>query len=122
MAWPPTLPGISIEGYGVNPIDPAIRSQMEGSNTKARRITKVRSDKVPVTWEMTDAQFYTFRLWFDDPAGANGGTSWFTIDAKTGNTASGMETVTAIFDEVWKATLVSPGNWSVSAVLEVRYA
>lgn len=122
MAWPSTLPGFSIVGYGVNPIDPTIRSKMEGNNTKARRTTKVRTDKISVVWDFTDEEFYTFRLWFDDAAGANGGASWFSIEAKTGSSASGFPTVTAIFDEVWTATAKSRGYWSVSAVLEVRYA
>lgn len=123
MAWPSTLPKISVDRYGIDPNDPAIRNKMEGGNTKSRRTTKVRCDKLSVKWVMTDAQLYTFRSWFDDPAGANGGTAWFTIDAKTGNTTGGsMETVTATFDEMWKLAWISRGFWSVSAVLEVRYA
>lgn len=119
--WPSTLPAPSAGGYAVNPVDPVIRTEMEGGNVRTRRRTTARLDKVQATWKFTDAEMDTFRAWFDLSTGANGGADWFTISLPTGD--GGFSSVSARFGGVFSAKMLSAHlRWEVSAVLEVRYA
>lgn len=122
--WPITLPQLPLlSGYKMAPIDPVIRTEMEGSNTRSRRRATARNDKVSVTWKMNGQQYYIFRLWYDDVTGANGGASWFYIPLKTGSDSTGApQTVEAIFASMWTADYGGPNEWTISATLEVRYA
>jgi hypothetical protein len=119
-SWPVTLPAPLIQGYQLAPSDPVLRSNMDGGNTKARRTTSVRFDKVTGTIRITDAQMAIFRTWFDNAAEANAGQGWFTISLMVGTT--GLVTVEARFASIWQASIVGYKNWDVSLPLEVRYA
>lgn len=117
-AFPATLPAPSYSGYGLDPVDPTIRTDMEAGNARARRRTKARNDRINVTWRFTDAQMAIFRTWFDDDAEAAGGAAWFTVALAVGNT--GIDAVEARFAGVWKSTLMPGLFWDVSATLEIR--
>jgi len=116
--WPSSLPAPRIVGYGVNPFDPAVRTEMEAGNSKARRRTFSRKDKVPVVWNMTDAQYAIFRTWFDATDGADGGAGWFSVSLLLGG--GGMSSVEARFSGVYTAQYVPHLHWDVSATLEAR--
>lgn len=120
--WPIALPDPKISGYGLNPVDPIIRTDMEGGNVRTRRRSTARLDKVSVLWSLSDAEFALFRGWYDDAvSGINGGSSWFTCSLAVGT--SGTSVVEARFTAIWQAKPM-PGlqYWDVTATLEVRYA
>ena len=120
--WPSTLPAPRVSGYGVNPVDMTIRTEMESGSTRARRRSVARKDNVPLAWLFTAEQFATFRDWYDDADGADGGAGWFSIDLYVGD-AAGKITVTARFAEVWQSAPVGSAKlWAVTAKLEIRYA
>lgn len=117
--WPTTLPGPISEGYGISPVDPVVRTDMEVGAPRARRRSHARNDRVEVTWFFSEDEFQTFRDWFDDgAAGAAAGAAWFYVDLKIGG--GGMETVEARFSGIWKAGYVPSDHWRVTATLEVR--
>ena len=116
--WPTTLPPPNVSGYGVNPIDPAVRTDMETGAARSRRRTAARNDQVAATWIFTDAQMAIFRAWFDDPANAAGGAAWFTVNLALGT--SGRVSVSARFVGVWQSTALDGLHWSVTAKLEIR--
>ena len=117
--WPSTLPAPSINGYGVDPIDQTVRTNME-VGSRARRRSFAKFDIVPIQWDMSDAQMAIFRAWFDDPAEADGGAGWFFASFLLGN--GGFETVEAKFSGPYKAVYVPHMHWAVTGQLEVRYA
>ncbi|MDP3831014.1 MAG: hypothetical protein Q8Q47_07070 [Ignavibacteriaceae bacterium] len=116
--WPTTLPPPTSD-YGLNPVDPTVRTDMESGAARTRRRTKARNDKVRVAWNMTDAELTIFRAWFDDDAtGAAGGAAWFDISLPIGT--GGIVSVTAKFVGVYKANYLPGMNWLVSGELEIR--
>lgn len=116
--WPATLPAPLLDGYGVNPAEQVVRSDMESGAPRARRRSTARNDHVPVNWRMTDAQFAIFRAWFDDDAEAAGGAAWFSISLPIGN--GGFSTVEARFAAIYKSSALPGLNWQVNATLQVR--
>lgn len=118
-AYPSTLPAPLSESYQINPIDQVIRTEMDGGYTRARRRTTARVDKISVSFVYTSSQMDSFRDWFEDSTGADGGASWFDITLKTGDGAS--LTVEGRFFGIWQA-VYKGGYWQVTATLEVRYA
>lgn len=118
MAWPSTLPSPRADGYGLTPVDPVIRTDMEAGAPRARRRSAARNDRIAVAWVFTDAQMATFRTWFDDPAEAAGGANWFYLNVIIG--AGGLMSMQCRFVDIWKAQMVSGSIWNVSATLELR--
>lgn len=116
--WPATLPNIKLAGYSLTPVDPSIRTDMESGAARSRRRTKARNDKTTPEWVMTDAQFAIFRTWFDDDAGAAGGSAWFAINAAIGT--GGVVSVQARFIGAFKSSALGALRWRVSAELEIR--
>lgn len=115
--WPASLPQRPLRsGYGVNPTDMVVRTDMDGGNVRARRRSYARRDIVPVSWLMTRAQYQEFRLWFDDDAGAAAGSAWFTVTLAT---SGPLEPVSARFAGIWEATVTGARYWTVSGQLEV---
>jgi hypothetical protein len=119
-SWPTTLPNINLAGYSLSPVDQTIRTEMESSTSRARRRTSARNDRLSVSWVMTDAEFATFRTWFDadSSTGAAGGAAWFTIKAGIGE--GGLTTLEARFIGPFTATGLGALLWDVSGNLEVR--
>lgn len=120
--FPSTLPLPLSSGYGVSPIDPVIRSEMEIGPARARRTTLADNDKVSVRWVMNDEQLETFRLWFKgDAAGdAAGGAAWFAIKLHLG--IGGAKIVSARFTKVFEFSQIEPNMWNVTGSLETRDA
>ena len=118
--WPATLPSPMVNGYKVTPVDTVIRTDMEGGNTKTRRRSNARNDKLAFQMAFTDAEMAIFRAWFDSSTGANGGASWFTISLRTGD--GGRLSVEARYSGVWSEGSFDGRNWIVPMALEVRYA
>ena len=118
--YPTTLPRPIARGYGLTPVDPAIRTDMDVGAPRVRRRTAARNDRVKVAWLFTDAQMATFRTWFDDPAEADGGASWFSISLPIGT--GGTVALEARFTKVFEATRNAGLSWNVTAELEVRDA
>lgn len=118
-AWPSTLPQPLAPGYGINPVDPALRTDMDVGAARVRRRTAARNDRVSVNWLFTDAQLTIFRAWFDDAAtGAAGGAAWFTVSLAIGT--GGVVPVAARFVGVYRVSHHGALIWSVTAELEVR--
>lgn len=64
--WPDTLPTPSGPGFGLSPVDPVIRSDMEVGMARVRRVTFARQDIVDMAWRFTDAEMAAFRAWWND--------------------------------------------------------
>lgn len=118
--WPATLPSPQTSGYGLEPVDPVMRTGMEIGATRARRISAARNDRINVTWDMTDAQMNIFRAWFENDAEAAHGAAWFYVTLADGY--GGLNSVEAKFAGIYRATVFNVLDWRVTATLEVRDA
>ncbi len=118
--WPGTLPAPQAAGYGLQPVDQSIRTDMEFGAMRSRRRSYARNDRLAVSWALSDAQMDIFRTWFENDAEAAGGSAWFSVSLRVGNT--GATTQEARFVSPYRAQMVGAGRWSVSADLEVRDA
>jgi hypothetical protein len=116
--WPDTLPAPNLAGYQVAPSDQSIRTEMEFGAARSRRLTYARHDRVRASWVFTDAQMDIFRTWFENDAEAAGGSAWFVINLRIGNTGSTSQE--ARFVGSFQASLQKASVWTVAAELEVR--
>lgn len=102
--WPDVLPTPSMPGFGLSPVDPALRTDMEVGAQRVRRITFARNDLVDMVWVMTDAEFAAFRAWWNEEAWSIAGDSeslaaWSFTNA-TRAIGTGVSPDTAIVDAV----------------------
>jgi hypothetical protein len=116
--WPSTLPAPLRPGYGLAPVDQSLRTEMESGAARSRRRTYSRNDRVTVAWSLSDAQMDIFRTWFENDAEAAGGSAWFSISLRIGNT--GATAQEARFVGAYQMQQLGADRWSVTATLEVR--
>lgn len=109
-----------VEGYDISPFDQTLRQSFEAGPGRARRRFFSPFERINVGWSFTDAQFQEFRTWFYDPAGGNGGAAWYLQDLALGT--GGVVSVQARFGGSYKASVIGPLRWKVTATLEVRDA
>ena len=62
--WPDKLPAPSTPGYGMQGVDPSLRTQMEVGAQRVRRRTFARLDRIKLQWMMTPFQYAAFSAWF----------------------------------------------------------
>lgn len=118
-SYPSNLPRPLLSGYGVNPIDETIRTDMESGTARVRRRTKARNDKASVRFLFTDYELAVFRTWFDDAVnGADGGASWFTMALPLGNYGDTATTARIVGAPAF--SLVDKNLWQVTASIETR--
>jgi len=91
-----------------------------------RRMRYYPSDMVTVMWRFTDAQMYTFRLFFQDDLME--GALWFIMPLVMGDgnnqnmpTPPSVKNVKAHFTDMHQASISGVVAWTVTAMLEVAY-
>jgi hypothetical protein len=115
ISWPPTLPLPTVDGYGVQPGDAILRTDMEaGLARQRRRFTSVPSI-IAVRWLMTRNQFAVFEAWYK--LYAKEGAAFFDIDLLGG---VGITTHNARFTQQFDARLLNGRLWTVTSQLEIR--
>lgn len=115
IAWPETLPLPTVEGYGIQPGDAILRTEMEaGPARKRRRFTQVPS-RVSVRWIMRRDQFALFEAWYRWQAKEGG--AWFEIELLGG---LGLLTQEARFTRQFQAQLLGGTLWEIRSELEIR--
>ena len=113
--WPDRLPLPTIEGYGIQPGEAILRTEMEaGPARQRRRFTDVPS-RITVRWVMRAEQFLLFEAWYRWAA-AEGG-AWFEIDLLGG---LGLLPQEARFTRQFEARPHRGRLWEVTSELEVR--
>jgi len=115
ITWPTTLPLPTVDGYGVQPGDAILRTDMEaGLARQRRRFTSVPSI-ISVRWLMTRNQFAVFEAWYKKYA--KEGAEFFDIELLGG---VGITTHNARFTQQFNATLLNGRLWTVTSQLEIR--
>jgi len=115
ITWPDTLPLPTLDGYGIQPGDAILRTEMEaGPARQRRRFTQVPS-RVSVRWIMRRDQFALFEAWYRWQAKEGG--AWFEIELLGG---LGLLTQEARFTRQFQAQLLSGTLWEIRSELEIR--
>ena len=115
IAWPKTLPLPTLKGYGIQPGDAILRTEMEaGPARQRRRFTQVPS-RVSVRWIMRRDQFALFEAWYRWQAKEGG--AWFEIELLGG---LGLLTQEARFTRQFQAQLLGGTLWEIRSEFEVR--
>ncbi|WP_375695618.1 hypothetical protein [Bartonella sp. AC66GZZY] len=115
IAWPETLPLPTVEGYGIQPGDAILRTEMEaGPARQRRRFTQVPS-RVLVCWIMRRDQFALFEAWYRWQAKEGG--AWFEIELLGG---LGLLTQEARFTRQFQVQLFGGTIWEIRSELEIR--
>lgn len=124
LTWPDALPSPTFEGYGVEPVDSILRTEMESGPARQRRRYTQTPTRLPVRWRFTGRQFAVFESWFKHKAKEGG--EWFSIDLLGG---TGMVSHEARFagrgSSPYRAAPSRGGpaegaRWTVTSSLEVR--
>ena len=113
--WPDRLPLPTLEGYGIQPGEAILRTEMEaGPARQRRRFTQVPS-RIAVRWVLRPDQFALFEAWYRWAA-AEGG-AWFEMDLLGG---LGMTPQEARFTRQFDARPYRGRLWEVTSELEIR--
>jgi hypothetical protein len=116
--WPVTLPDPRASGYGIQPVTPYARTDMDnGAARQRRRFTSVPS-YVSVTWRFTHSEHALFEGFLAYEI--NLGTDWFAVGLLNG---MGVNQVQARFkdDPPYKSAISDSRAWfDVTATLEVK--
>lgn len=116
IIWPSTLPLPTVQGYGVQPGEAILRTEMEaGLARQRRRFTDVPT-KVSVRWIMRRDQYAIFEGWYRWHA--REGASWFAITLLGG---LGLLEQEARFTRQFSSRLLAGGTlWEITSELEIR--
>ncbi len=116
ITWPSTLPLPTVQGYGVQPGEAILRTEMEaGLARQRRRFTDVPT-KVSVRWIMRRDQYAIFEGWYRWYA--REGASWFAITLLGG---LGLLEQEARFTRQFSSRLLAGGTlWEITSELEIR--
>lgn len=116
ITWPSTLPLPTVQGYGVQPGEAILRTEMEaGLARQRRRFTDVPT-KVSVRWIMRRDQYAIFEGWYRWHA--REGASWFAITLLGG---LGLLEQEARFTRQFSSQLLAGGTlWEITSELEIR--
>lgn len=109
-----------VDGYDISPAEQVLRQSFEAGPGRSRRRFFAPFERINVSWKFDDKGFQDFRDWFLSPDGANGGAAWFWQELAYGT--GGVVSAQARFGSTYRATVIGPLKWKVSAVLEVRDA
>lgn len=116
-AWPSDLPRPQLAGYQFTPVNAVIRTDMESGPARQRLRFTAAPIMMSAAWRFTDAQFASFRTFFDSTI--NRGADWYSAELDTGN---GLATYDTRMIEPYQATMLSDGLWEVTGKLELRGA
>ena len=113
--WPDRLPLPTIEGYGIQPGEAILRTEMEAGPARQRRRFTNTPSRITVRWVMRAEQFALFEAWYRWAALEGG--AWFEIDLLGG---LGLAPQEARFTRQFEARPWRGRLWEVTSDLEVR--
>lgn len=119
LQWPEKLPLPTFDGYGIDPQDGVLRTDMTQGPARQRQQFTAVPERVSVRWRFTQWQYALFRSWYK--LKALRGAEWFEITLLTG---LGMVPHEARFagsgGAPYSAKPSRGGWWVVTATFEVR--
>lgn len=89
--WPDVLPGAERPNYGLQPVDPSLRTDMEVGARRLRRLSFARQDMISVSWRFEDDQMAVYRAFYGDEP-------WSLCGDSEALTGWGLTNATAVQD------------------------
>lgn len=118
-SWPALLPLPTFQGYGIEPLDSVLRTDMEQGAARQRQVYTKVPERISVRWRFSLWEYALFRSWYRYKAKA--GAEWFTITLLTGLGMAGHEVRFAGQGKAPYRAVPNRGQyWIVTSVLEVR--
>jgi hypothetical protein len=122
-AWPGVLPLPTFEGYGLEPKDGILRTEMEAGEARQREQFTSTPTAIPARFRFTQFQFGIFESWYQH--NAKNGAAYFNMELLGG---LGMVTHEARFLGAGKKKYSavpfrgdkSGAKWIVTTTLEIR--
>lgn len=110
------LPLPLMEGYGLKPISPLLRTQLVSGRARQRRQYTSTPTQATVKWTFkTDGESQLFEAWFRDAL--KDGVAWFNMKL---HTPMGLEFYKCRFTDIYEGpTLIPPKYFQFSATLEL---
>jgi hypothetical protein len=117
--WPNTLPKPALAGFGIEPQEAMLATQMEaGPKRYRKRFTNVPED-IKGNLVFNAAQMAEFKTFYKTTI--NQGADWFVFDGL--NLGSGFVNGLEVhFKKPYTANIIERGYWTVNFDLEVRNA
>ena len=124
VSWPDKLPLPTFEGYGIEPQDGVLRTEMEAGPARQRRRYTQTPSRIPVRWRFSQLEFGIFEAWYKWKG--KEGATWFSMTLLGG---IGMGPHEARFvgsgNSPYKASpqrggLGQGARWIVTTTLEIR--
>lgn len=113
--YPATLPRPSVDGYGLSPFDPVVRSRFAAGRKQSRERQRTPPTAIAVRWIFTEAELAVFESWWHHVALDGAGA--FDIELANGQ---GINSVTASFADDWRMEALESGAYAVTANLHAR--
>lgn len=82
LKWPDKLPLPTFDGYGIEPQDGVLRTDMTQGPARQRQQYTAVPEGIPVRWRFTQWQYALFRGWYKYKG--RRGAEWFGITLLTG--------------------------------------
>lgn len=114
-AWPSLLPLPSRDGYGIEPGEGILRTEMEGGPARQEEIFTDVPTQIPAVWHFTAWEYALFEAWYKFKG--RQGAAWFSITLLSG---LGLGEHEARFKGQYKSKSISANLWRVQATLEIR--
>jgi len=123
VSWPATLPLPTFEGYGIEPLDAALRTEMEQGEARQRLLYTRVPERLSARWRLSQWEYALFRSWYRHKA--RRGAEWFAITLLTGlgmvaHEARFVGRGSAPYRAVPSRGGAGGARWIVTATLEVR--
>lgn len=118
-SWPNTLPKPALNGYGLEPQESMLATQMEaGPKRYRKRYTAVPED-IKGNLIFSAAQMAIFKTFYKTTI--NQGADWFVFDGL--NLGAGIVNGSEVhFKKPYTSLMIERGYWTVNFELEVRNA
>ena len=121
LTWPDRLPAPTYQGYGVEPQDAALRTEMEQGQARQRQQYTTVPERITLRWRFTDWEYGIFRSWYRNKAAR--GAAYFTIPLLSGQGIVPHRARFLAQASPFKATPSRGGagaaRWIVTATVEV---
>ena len=119
LNWPGVLPLPTFDSYAVEPLDAALRTDMEQGAARQRQIYTRVPERITVRWRFSQWQYAIFRSWYSNRA--KRGAAYFTMPLLTGLGVVEHEVrFVGRGTTPYRATPMPGPYWIVTSTLEMR--
>lgn len=119
IAYPAGLPKPERDGFGYEPVNPLLRSNLASGRARQRRLYTSVPTMVNVSWVFNDQEAQLFEAWWEDIL--VGGSQWFDCPLLTPESVGMVRAYEGRFTGIYSGPqLIGISLWRYTAELEIR--